>query len=215
MSKIIDRFYSRLDDNQKQFYNYLIDQKTIVTCSNSMAGTGKSTIAVMAALELLDEARINHIYYVRFADDRALKLGFIPGDAKEKESIFMTPFYSACAEFGYARYEVERLIEQESIILCTDIGLRGCNIDKSMIIIDEAQNAHFVDLKLVLTRIHDNCKCALIGHSGQNDNFKMKKPDNAFEKYIEHLCLKDWAQNVHLEKNYRGKLSTWADELVM
>lgn len=212
--KSIDRFYSKLDDDQKRFYGALIDTNTIVVCSNSMAGTGKSTIAVMAALELMYEGRINHIYYVRFADDRALKLGFLPGDAVEKESLFMRPFYSACEEFDIGEAELERMIDQEEVILCTDIGLRGCNIDKSMVIIDEAQNAHFADLKLVLTRLHDNCKCALIGHAGQNDNYKLKDKDHAFERYITHLCKKSWAKEINLNKNYRGKVSTWADELM-
>lgn len=211
--KTIDRFYKRMNDEQKRFYEALIDNETIIVCSNSMAGTGKSTIAVMAALELRNEGRINHIYYVRFADDRALKLGFLPGDEDEKQAIFMNPFYSACEEFDISDYEVENMVKTKEIILCTDIGLRGCNIDKSMVIIDEAQNAHFEDLKLVLTRLHDNCKCALIGHSGQNDNYKMKVNDHAFEKYIDHLCKKPWAKEINLTKNYRGKLSSWADEL--
>lgn len=211
--KTIDRFYKRMSDEQKRFYEALIDNETIIVCSNSMAGTGKSTIAVMAALELRDEGRINHIYYVRFADDRALKLGFLPGDEDEKQAIFMNPFYSACEEFDISDYEVENMVKTKEVILCTDIGLRGCNIDKSMVIIDEAQNAHFEDLKLVLTRLHDNCKCALIGHSGQNDNYKMKVNDHAFEKYIDHLCKKPWAKEINLTKNYRGKLSSWADEL--
>lgn len=211
--KVIDRFYKRLNDEQKAYYEALIDNSTIVVCSNSVAGTGKSTIAVMAALELMDEGRINHIYYVRFADDRALKLGFLPGDEMEKESLFMNPFYSACEEFGLDEYRVDDMIIKKQIILCTDIGLRGCNIENSMVIIDEAQNAHFADLKLVLTRIKDNCKCALIGHSGQNDNFKMKTNDHAFERYIDHLCEKEWAKKINLVKNYRGKLSSWADAL--
>lgn len=212
-SKTIDRFYKRLDNDQRELYEALTDDDTIIVCSNSMAGTGKSTVAVMAALELRNEGRINHIYYVRFADDRALKLGFLPGDEDEKQAIFMNPFFSACEEFGIPDYEVERMVDAKDVILCTDIGLRGCNIENSMVIIDEAQNAHFEDLKLVLTRIHDNCKCALIGHSGQNDNFKMKEKDHTFEKYIEHLCQKPWAKEINLKRNYRGKLSNWADML--
>lgn len=211
--KEIDRFYNRLDDNQKELYDGLIDKNTIVVSSNSKAGTGKSTIAVMAALELLEEGRIDHIYYVRFTSDRALKLGFLPGDESEKEAIFMGPFYDACLEFGVTDQQVNEMIITNQVILCTDIGLRGCNIENSFVIIDEAQNAHFADLKLVLTRIHDSCKVALIGHSGQVDNYKSKEKENAFVRYIEHLIKKPWAKNINLTKNYRGKLATWADEL--
>lgn len=211
--KEIDRFYNRLDERQKELYDALIDKSTIVVCSNAKAGTGKSTIAVMAALELLNQGRIDHIYYVRFTSDRALKLGFLPGDEAEKEAIFMGPFYDACLEFGITDMQVGEMILTKQVILCTDIGLRGCNIENSFIIIDEAQNAHFADLKLVLTRIHDTCKVALIGHSGQVDNYKSQEPENAFVRYIDHLTKKPWAKSIDLIRNYRGKLSNWADEL--
>lgn len=86
------------------------------------------------------------------------------------------------------------------------------NISKSVVIIDEAQNAHLNDLKLVLTRIHDDCIVYLIGHSGQYDNFKGEN-ERAFNQYIDLLSKYPWCQVVHLTHNYRGIISTVCDTL--
>lgn len=211
--KEIDRYYNRLDPYQKNYYNALYSRDDIIlVCVNSPAGTGKTTIAVMAALEKLREGSISKIYYIRFPDDRSLRLGYLPGDEEDKTSSYTKPFFDACEEFGIDKLHIMNMCDYGCIELCTDISMRGTNISDAMVIIDEAQNSRFTDLKLVLTRIKDNCKVALIGHSGQNDNFK-GEDSHAFEKYMEHMCKQKWAIKCDLPKNYRGKLSTWADKL--
>lgn len=212
--KDMDRYYQKLDPYQKEYYERLIDTKTSVVCVDSCAGTGKTTIAVMAALQLLGEDRAARIFYIRFPDDRSLRLGFLPGDTTDKTSIYMTPFYDACLEFGLSRDHVESLIAEDRIQLCTDIAMRGINISRAFVIIDESQNARFNDLKLVLTRIKDDCKVALMGHSGQQDNYK-GTPDNAFKRYINHLCIKPWAAQCSLKCSHRGRISAWADQLTL
>lgn len=212
-SKELDRYYNRLDPYQKNYYNCLYARDDLnLICVNSPAGTGKTTIAVMAALEKLREGNISKIYYIRFPDDRSLRLGYLPGDEEDKTSSYTKPFFDACEEFGLDKLRINNMCEFGLIELCTDISMRGTNISDAMVIIDEAQNARFTDLKLVLTRIKDNCKVALIGHSGQTDNFKGEE-EHAFEKYVEHMCKQPWAIKCDLPKNYRGKLSTWADKL--
>lgn len=208
----LDRYYNRLDKHQKAYYQSLLDKAASVVCVDSPAGTGKTTIAVMAGLQLLQQGEVDKIYYIRFADDRSLRLGFLPGDTVDKTSIYMTPFYDACLELGVDKFHVDAMITQEQIVLCTDIAMRGINISKSFVIIDESQNARFNDLKLVLTRIKDDCKVALIGHSLQCDNFKGKN-EKAFLLYIDHLCKKNWAVRCELPINYRGRISSWADVL--
>lgn len=211
-TKNIDRYYKKLDEFQLNYYHSIFDKS--VVCVNAPAGTGKTTIAVMAALQLLHQGEINHIYYVRFPDDRSLRVGFLPGDTTDKESIYFYPLYDALTEFGYDPQEIDKLKLQEDIITRTDIAMRGINISKSMMIIDEAQNGRLSDLKLVLTRIHDDCKCILLGHSGQYDNFKGNN-EHAFEGYIDHLCKKPWSIKCELPINHRGKISSWADQFVV
>lgn len=209
-SKELDRAYNKLDEDQlyyfKSFNNHLI------SCVNAPSGSGKTFVAILKALQTFNEGEVNRIYYIRIPDDRSLRLGYLPGTSDDKQSIYTLPFYNACNNLGIRDEEIDMARNNNEIVLCTDISLRGTNINNAFVIIDEAQNGRLSDLKLILTRISDTCKVALIGHSAQYDNFKGTN-EKAFEKYINHLTKKSWAIECKLNKNYRGKLSTWADEL--
>ena len=198
-SKELDRAYKKLDKDQLDYFNSFSNH--IITCVNAASGSGKTFVAVLAALQAF-----------RIPDDRSLRLGYLPGSSDDKQSIYTTPFYNACTSLGLREEDIDIARDNNEIVLCTDIVLRGTNICNAFVIIDEAQNGRLSDLKLILTRISDNCKVALIGHSAQYDNFKGTN-EKAFEKYIEHLTKKSWAIECKLTKNYRGKLSSWADEL--
>jgi phosphate starvation-inducible protein PhoH len=213
VSEEIDKLKQKLDGTQKKLYNSIIDN--LVTTCNARAGTGKTTVATMAAFDLLQKGQVSKVYYIRFPDKLVQSLGAVPGDLDQKEDLYFAPFYQACVEIGLDREHLEReYISQEIVILDTTVTLRGYNIKDAAVIIDEAQNASFKDMKLTLTRIHDDCHIALIGHSDQIDNPQCAK-EKAFVAYAEHLCKKQWAQRVDLKKNYRGKLSDWADSLYL
>nr|DAG21116.1 MAG TPA: PhoH-like protein [Caudoviricetes sp.] len=207
--KILGRAYSKLDVYQKEYYHSIMDKNLKFIGINSPAGTGKTYIGIMAALEMLRQGCMNHVYYIRIPDLRSLKLGFLPGSELEKESIYFRPFYDICEDLGLRPEDVDYGRNNQSFILCTDIGLRGTNIEKSVVIVDEAQNGDLSSLKLILTRIHDDCKVILAGHSAQRDT---KNTNGAFEKYIKYMCEKKWAKECVLTKNYRGELATYADQ---
>lgn len=210
-SKALDKAYKRLDPDQVNFYEAAF--KYPMVCCNAPAGCGKTLVAVLASLELLNEGIIDKIYYIRIPDDRSLRLGFLPGTEDEKQYIYTAPFYDACSSLGIQPEMIDDAKIDGTIVTCTDIVMRGMNINKSSVIIDESQNGRLSDLKLILTRLSDNCKCFLLGHAKQYDNFKGEN-DHAFERYIEHLCTQSWAINCKLTKNHRGKISQWADNLV-
>jgi phosphate starvation-inducible protein PhoH len=209
-SREVDKFYNRMDDYQRNMYSSIFDKS--VVCCNCKAGTGKTTIAVAAGVTMLNRGIVNKIVYLRFPDDRSLRLGFFPGNMDEKSQYYFYPLFEALYNFGFRDEDIENYIYNEQIEICTDVALRGRNIEKSLVICDESQNARFSDLKLALTRLHDSSKCFLLGMSAQRDNFKGTE-EYAFEKYIDHLTQKSWAVNIDLVKNYRGKISTWCDEL--
>ena len=207
-----DKLYSKLDEHQKNYYNCIIDKS--VTCVNEKSGTGKTSVATLAALNLLGENKVNKIVYLRFPDERSLRLGFLPGELEDKQSYYMYPFYEACIECGLQPEFVDSLVAEGLIELTTDLGMRGRNLKNVFLIIDESQNGSLQDLKLVLTRLHDDSKCVLIGHTGQIDSdMQLYNGKTAFELYIEHLCKKPWAIQCELPINYRGKISKWCDEL--
>ena len=213
-SKDRDRLYAKLDSFQKEYCESIMQFPVIMV--DQPAGTGKTTIAVMKALDMLRYGAISRIVYIRFPDARYGKLGFMKGYQDEKEAPLMGPFYDACAECGLQAEVVDSMIENGMIKLGTDIGYRGCNIKNSFVIIDEAQNGTIEDLQLMLTRIHDkNCKCLVIGHSGQCDS-KLKlygKRFNAFQVYQIHMDKQPFTKICTLPINYRGKISLHADNI--
>lgn len=190
--------------------------KNLVVMVDAGAGTGKTTIAVMRGLELLRTGKVDRIQYVRFPDTRSLRLGFLPGDSKDKEKGFMRPFYEAANECGLTADEVNNLISQEVIELSTDIHLRGRTLPRTFLIVDEAQNGGIPDLKLVLTRITESGFAVVIGHSEQMDT-KLPRYGankwNAFQAYQYHMSKKPFTKVCELYHDYRGPISQWADKI--
>ena len=94
----------------------------------------------------------------------------------------------------------------------THLYMRGMNIEKSVLILDECQNFFLDDCKKVFTRVHDDCLVIVIGHTGQNDLYK-NKSHSGFAPYIEHFRNEPYVQVCELKNNYRGKFSQKADDL--
>lgn len=211
-NKDADRFYKKMDSAQREYYEKLTDKETICVCCDCPSGFGKTAIAVLAGLQGLEEGRYSKLYYITVPSDRSLRLGFLPGSIDDKISICATPFFNVAEELGYDEYRIEDMIREGRIVFVSDVSLRGTTIDNSFAILDEFQNAHLPDMKLVLTRIKDNCKVALIGSHLQNDNYKTK--DNSFVDMIEHLIKKPWAVKCSLLYDHRGKLSSWVEDFV-
>lgn len=187
-----------------------------VVMVDAKAGTGKTTIAVMKALELLKRGSVDIIRYVRFVDQRTQSLGFLKGNDDEKEKGFMYPFYEAMEECGLQREAVEALKTAGIIELSTDIHLRGRNMKRTFLIIDESQNGAIEDMRLVLTRLHETGKGVVIGHSKQVDRKLPKYGKDKlipFQVYQRHMAKKPWTKLITLEKDHRGRISQWADEI--
>jgi len=215
MNKEMKYLIKNLDNYQKAYYDSLLNNK--ITCSNSRAGTGKTTIAVMAGLQLLEEGAVRKLIYLRFPDQLVQSLGAIPGTLEEKEQIYMAPFFNSAFKLGYDKQKIyEHFMYQELIELNTIVTYRGEDIENAFVIIDEAQNGLFKDIKMVLTRLHDDCHCAFIGHADQCDTARANK-ESAFTMYIDHMCKlpSGKAKECRLVNDYRGEVSRWADSLMM
>jgi phosphate starvation-inducible protein PhoH len=212
-TKEMSKLHSKMDSFQLDYFNAL-QQFNIVTV-DSPSGTGKTTIAVMAGLQLLDEGKVNKLVYLRLPSSRAMKQGFMPGNSEEKERIFMYPLWDAFLELGIQFETIDKHIAEGTIIATTDQTFRGRNLKSSYVIIDEAQDATISDLQLLTTRLHDSATCAIIGHSGQVDQVKPKLYGglNAFQCYQRHLSSADFAMCCDLPINYRVKVSQFCDQI--
>jgi phosphate starvation-inducible protein PhoH len=217
-NKEIERFYQKLskDPHQLDYYNAIMENRMVML--DEPSGTGKTTVAIKAGLDLLKSGKVNRIVYIRFPSKRGEGLGATTGDLKEKEAKYMKPFYQCLIkDFGFTPEAIEAFIEEGLLETTTDASERGITRDKEFAIIDESQNAiDLPQLNLTLSRFTDESKVCLIGHSKQTDNKNVLYTQlklNAFQMYQYHYLKKRWAKKIKLVKNYRGELSRWSDEV--
>lgn len=210
-------FGMKLDEEQTAFRDAIWDPDKLIVFCDAKAGCGKTQIATMTAELMYRFGRYDGIVYIT-APVQEDKIGFLPGSAQDKMAVYNEPFYQAAVKSDINIEQalignVENEKNGTAYIQCVSHNfLRGCNFENKVVIIDEAQNFYGDELKKVLTRMHDSCKVIVIGHTGQIDLYH--KPQNSgFAAYIEHFSKVPWAQICSLTKNYRGLISSYADEL--
>lgn len=211
-------FYGlRLDLDQERFRDAIWDSNKLVIFANACAGSGKTQIATATANLLVEYGKYDGICYICSPYGEG-KQGFLPGSITEKSEVYYEPFYQALIKINL---DPMRVINEASMVnqklgtgyisCMTHTYLRGTNFEKKVVILDEAQNYSFDDLKKTLTRISDSCKVIVIGHDKQCD---LAKNDNAFVRYLEHFRTDERCQVCTLTKNYRGWISRFADSLL-
>ena len=132
------------------------------------AGTGKSFLAVSVAITLLMEKKIERVILSRPAVEAGEKLGFLPGDMKEKVDPYLRPLYDALYElFGFEK--IDKKIESGEIEIAPLAFMRGRTLKNCFAILDEAQNATETQIKMFLTRIGENSKLVVNGDPTQVD----------------------------------------------
>ena len=132
------------------------------------AGTGKSFLAVSVAITMLMEKKVERVILSRPAVEAGEKLGFLPGDMKEKVDPYLKPLYDALYDlFGYEK--IEKKIETGEIEIAPLAFMRGRTLKNSYAILDEAQNATSTQIKMFLTRIGENSKLVVNGDPSQID----------------------------------------------
>ena len=132
------------------------------------AGTGKSYLAVSVAITLLLEKKIERVILSRPAVEAGEKLGFLPGDMKEKVDPYLRPLYDALYDlFGFEK--IQKKIETGEIEIAPLAFMRGRTLKNSFAILDEAQNATATQIKMFLTRIGENSKLVVNGDPSQID----------------------------------------------
>ena len=139
-----------------------------ITVALGPAGTGKSFLAVSVAMTMLFEKKVEKVILSRPAVEAGEKLGFLPGDMKEKVDPYLRPLYDALYDlFGYEK--INKKIETGEIEIAPLAFMRGRTLKNSFAILDEAQNATLTQIKMFLTRIGENSKIVVNGDPSQID----------------------------------------------
>ena len=151
---------------QKDYIRALKESDIVI--SNGPAGTGKTYLAVAVALTMLLEKKIDRIILSRPAVEAGERLGFLPGDMREKVDPYLRPLYDSL--YDLLDYEkIQKKIEIGDIEIAPVAFMRGRTLKNSFAILDEAQNATDTQIKMFLTRIGENSKIVVNGDSSQID----------------------------------------------
>ena len=151
---------------QSDYINALT--KHDITMALGPAGTGKSFLAVSVAMTMLFEKKVEKVILSRPAVEAGEKLGFLPGDMKEKVDPYLRPLYDALYDlFGFEK--INKKIESGEIEIAPLAFMRGRTLKNSFAILDEAQNATLTQIKMFLTRIGENSKIVVNGDPTQID----------------------------------------------
>jgi len=182
IKKSKDKF---LTQSQREYYDKLI-RNQITICSGP-AGVGKSFIAMKAAVDLIADhtSPYEKIIIVRPAVEAEEKLGSLPGNVEEKLDPYIFPSYYLLNKI-IGKEAREKLKQMEVIEVFALAYMRGMNIDNSILIFEEAQNATPKQMKLLLTRIGTDSKFFISGDLEQTDRYKDKKHSglwDAIEKF--------------------------------
>ncbi len=153
-------------ERQKNYVKALKESDIII--SAGPAGTGKTYLAVAVALTMLLEKKIERIILSRPAVEAGERLGFLPGDMKEKVDPYLRPLYDSL--YDLLDYEkIQKKIEIGDIEIAPIAFMRGRTLKNSFAILDEAQNATDTQIKMFLTRIGENSKIVVNGDPTQID----------------------------------------------
>ena len=153
-------------EKQKNYVKALKESEIII--STGPAGTGKTFLAVAVALTMLLDKKIEKIILSRPAVEAGERLGFLPGDMREKVDPYLRPLYDSLYDLLYFE-KIQKKIEVGDIEIAPLAFMRGRTLKNSFAILDEAQNATDTQIKMFLTRIGENSKIVINGDPSQID----------------------------------------------
>ena len=164
-------------------------EKNSILFATGPAGTGKTYLAVAYAVNKLKKNEIKKIIITRPAVEAGEKLGFLPGDLKEKVDPYLIPIYDALNDF-LGKETVEKLVEKGVIEIAPLAYMRGRTLDHAIVILDEAQNTTSNQMKMFITRLGFDSKMIITGDMSQVD-LQKNETSGLFEA-------------THLLKNIKG-----------
>ena len=159
-------------EKQSDYIKALKENEIVI--SLGPAGTGKSFLAVSVGITMLMEKKIERVILSRPAVEAGEKLGFLPGDMKEKVDPYLRPLYDALYEL-FGADKIDKKIEAGEIEIAPLAFMRGRTLKNCFAILDEAQNATETQIKMFLTRIGENSKLVVNGDPTQIDLINKKQ----------------------------------------
>ena len=151
---------------QKVFVSSLLKNELVFGIGP--AGTGKTYLAVAVAVSKFINGEVDRIVLSRPAVEAGEKLGYLPGDMKDKVDPYMQPLYDALNDFLPGK-QLSKLIEEKRIEIAPLAFMRGRTLSHAFVVLDEAQNASSMQMKMFLTRLGEGSRMAITGDKSQID----------------------------------------------
>ena len=189
-----------LNEEQKKAKG-LIYENTITILTGS-AGSGKTQVAVLTALDMLFKEQIEKIFITR-PNITKEDYGFLPGDLKEKMDPLLIPIYD-CLYNAYEKEKIDKLFAEEKIIIAPVGFMRGRTFTNAVLIIDEAQNVDDTSMEMCVTRIGKNGKIVICGDGRQVDLKSQKLSGLPF--LISLIGKVNKLAQIRLESNHRDDI---------
>ena len=152
--------------NQARYLEALLEHDLVLGLGP--AGTGKTYLAVAVGVMMLSRGNVERLVLSRPAVEAGERLGFLPGDMREKVDPYLQPLYDALRDMLPAE-QIERRMETGEIEVAPLAFMRGRTLANSFVILDEAQNATTQQMKMFLTRLGENARMAVTGDPSQTD----------------------------------------------
>jgi phosphate starvation-inducible protein PhoH and related proteins len=182
-SKITREPVKAKTEGQKEYMGDLADPgKPVVICLGP-AGSGKTFLAIAAAVEAFKSGAVGRIVLTRPAVEAGEKIGFLPGDIDDKLDPYLRPLYDALQD-RLGNHELKRLKANGEIEIAPVGYLRGRTLNNAFIVVDEAQNMTYTQLKMLLTRLGYHSKMVVTGDPKQVD---LKLGESGFAEAAEKL----------------------------
>ena len=183
---------------QEEYIVNLTDDSKKIVFATGPAGTGKTMLAVLAAIKSLRQGEIKRIIITRPAvgvDDE--QHGFLPGDLNSKMEPWVRPIIDVFNEYYHPR-DVVRMLDEQIIEISPLAYMRGRNFKHSFIIFDEAQNATVNQMKMVLTRLAEGSRMVVTGDLNQTD--RKFSSDNGLRDFLSRINTSKMIASVHFER---------------
>lgn len=202
--------------NQETYVLKLLDETKDIVFGIGPAGTGKTLLAVQAAVKLFKEGTVDKIIVTRPAVSVDEDLGFLPGTLEQKMAPWTRPIFDVLREYFDAR-QIEGMIEEGIIEIAPLAYMRGRTFKRSFILADEMQNATPNQTKMLLTRLGEGSKMAVTGDLAQADRLKdnglIDFTNRLLESTLTHIDIVNFGQgDIERHNAVKEVLQVYGDE---
>ncbi len=199
---------------QKFAIDALLDESIPIVTLTGLAGSGKTFLAIMSGLEMIQDGLYNRIVITRSIQPVGRDLGYLPGDVKDKMDPWLAPIMDNLRVAFKDTTYFKMMFDKGTIEIAPLSYIRGRTFNDAIVLVDEAQNATIHELKTIITRIGAGSKIVLLGDTDQIDTPYINKRSNGLSIVINKFANSSLHAHVHLSRGQRSELATEASKIL-